>query len=264
MNARDRGNGRSSADIEQQISQTRREVERTLDAISRKFSPGQMVDEALDYVRHSGGSEFAHNLNETVKRNPMPVTLVGIGLAWLMMSGRERGYAAQSTGSRRMGEAIGGAGHRLSRSVEAGRQKLTETRSRVSEVSHGLRDRMSELSGSTRQQSSQMSQRVRGGYRQLLQEQPFALGALGVALGALLGVVLPPARQEGRIMGQVRDKLEDQARGSVDEQWEISEQVSRTVGETVQREADRPGMESSGNVSEDRRGAASVSPKPAL
>src|SRR3546814_2664080 len=49
--------------------------------------------------------------------------------------------------------------------------------------------------------------RARGGFTQLLNEQPLALGAMGIALGALLAASVPPTRREDELMGQKSDEL---------------------------------------------------------
>jgi len=74
----------SSAEIEQEIAEDRRRIEDRLDAIQQRMSPGQLVDEVLNYAKSSGGGEYASNLGAAVKNNPIPIALVGVGLAWLM------------------------------------------------------------------------------------------------------------------------------------------------------------------------------------
>ena len=74
----------SSAEIEQEIAEDRRRIEDRLDAIQQRMSPGQLVDEVLNYAKSSGGGEYASNLGAAVKNNPIPMALVGVGLAWLM------------------------------------------------------------------------------------------------------------------------------------------------------------------------------------
>src|SRR5690606_17219131 len=51
----------------------------------------------MRYVRSGGAAEYFRNLGEMAKRNPMPLALVGTGLAWLAFSGR-RGAEYQSVG----------------------------------------------------------------------------------------------------------------------------------------------------------------------
>lgn len=78
--------------IEGEISETRRDIGRTLDALESRLSPGQMVDQVFGYLKENGGG-FADNLGRSVRDNPLPVTLIGVGLAWMAaasaMGGRQ-------------------------------------------------------------------------------------------------------------------------------------------------------------------------------
>ena len=54
----------------------RAHVEETLDAIQERLSPGQLVDQAVTYLRTGGGADFVRNLGETVRQPP------GAGRRW--------------------------------------------------------------------------------------------------------------------------------------------------------------------------------------
>ena len=79
-----------------EIDRTRGEMDRTLSAIEQRLTPGQLMDQGLDYLRHSGANEFVENLGGAAKQNPLPVALTAIGLTWLMALGRQ---PAQGNGS---------------------------------------------------------------------------------------------------------------------------------------------------------------------
>ena len=84
------GAGRIDADaspkvIEKQIDAKRADIDRTLNALEERFSPGQMVDRALGAMRDNGG-DVMQNLGRSVRDNPMPYVLTGIGLVWAMAS----------------------------------------------------------------------------------------------------------------------------------------------------------------------------------
>ncbi len=74
---------KSPAEIEREVEQTRSNVSSTLDELRSKLKPSQMMDEvvgeAVDWVKGSGGTEFARNLGATVRDNPLPVLLIGAG-----------------------------------------------------------------------------------------------------------------------------------------------------------------------------------------
>jgi hypothetical protein len=82
--------GKSAAEIEREVRQQRADVERTLDAIQERLSPGQLVDQAMTYLRQGGGAEFVGNLGHSVKQNPLPVALIGVGVAWMMAASARR------------------------------------------------------------------------------------------------------------------------------------------------------------------------------
>ena len=77
----------SPDEIEQDIANTRAHIDRTLDVITARLSPGKLVDQALQTARDTGG-EFTLNLGRTIRENPVPTALLGIGVGWLMLAGR--------------------------------------------------------------------------------------------------------------------------------------------------------------------------------
>ena len=99
---------RSPDEIERDLQRTRAELSGTLEAIQSKLTPGQMMDQALQYARSSLPADFGRNLNEAVRNNPVPVALVGIGLAWMMISGRQGSVAHGGLGSTLSGSTLSG------------------------------------------------------------------------------------------------------------------------------------------------------------
>ena len=92
--------GRSAAEIENDVENTRARVADTIVALRDSMSPNQIMDQVVDYARSSGGSEFIRNLGSSVRDNPLPVLLIGAGIGWMLMSGqnqnRTTGYPADA------------------------------------------------------------------------------------------------------------------------------------------------------------------------
>jgi hypothetical protein len=104
---------KSPEDVQREVRQSRAEVEENLEAIQERLAPGQLFEQAVDYMRSSNGSDFLRNLSATIRDNPVPVALVGTGLAWLMLSGsrsRGRGYYDEDEFAEGYGEGRYGAG----------------------------------------------------------------------------------------------------------------------------------------------------------
>jgi ElaB/YqjD/DUF883 family membrane-anchored ribosome-binding protein len=75
----------SSERLEQESEQTRLRLAESLDELRARLSPGQVVDQLVDYASEAGAGEFVRNLGRDVRQNPLPVTLIGAGIGWLMM-----------------------------------------------------------------------------------------------------------------------------------------------------------------------------------
>jgi hypothetical protein len=80
--------------IEDQLAETRARLGNHLDELTRRLSPGQLLDEGLGYLRNGQGAAFARNLGTQVRDNPLPVVLTGLGIAWLAAAGNVRGIPA--------------------------------------------------------------------------------------------------------------------------------------------------------------------------
>ena len=80
---------RSPEEIESDIARTRADFSSTIDAIQHKLSPSEMMDNAVDYALSTPPGAFSMNLVNSVRDNPIPVALIGVGIAWLMAAGRQ-------------------------------------------------------------------------------------------------------------------------------------------------------------------------------
>jgi ElaB/YqjD/DUF883 family membrane-anchored ribosome-binding protein len=204
-----RHNGhRRPEEIEAEIERTRHDMDGTLTAIAERLTPGQLVDQGLDYMRNSGANEYLVNLRQAATRDPIPLALVGVGLAWLMMSSRRPAPATspwdQST-SEQLGsdlkDKLSQTSHRMSESAR-------DMRERASHMGETVRERASRVGETARQQAQRVSEsaryqaeRLRGSYQNLVNEQPLALGAVGLAIGALLAATTPRTRVEEEMFG---------------------------------------------------------------
>lgn len=81
---------RSSEEIRRNIEETRADMDRTVDALQAKLTPGEIIDDIWNRMKGSGATS---SLGDIVRDNPMPVALMGLGLAWLAVerSGESRG-----------------------------------------------------------------------------------------------------------------------------------------------------------------------------
>lgn len=135
------------AAIERELAKTRVRLSSHIDELTRRLSPGQLIDEGLAYLRNGQGAEFVRRLGTDVRDNPLPVALTGLGVAWLAVaSGLRRDPPTRAVVSyeqarkwREAGDNIADqarrAGDAISRSAaeseEAFRERVADARARV-------------------------------------------------------------------------------------------------------------------------------------
>ena len=70
--------------LEHETEQTRSQIASTLDELRACMTPGQVFNRIAHRVGDAGGAAFVANLKRQTINNPVPVALIGAGLAWLI------------------------------------------------------------------------------------------------------------------------------------------------------------------------------------
>jgi len=97
--------GTQSEQLERKAQQARARLTETLKELRAGLTPGQVVDQLADYAREGPAAEFFRNLARQIWENPLPLTLIGAGIAWLIIaSGRSSRARAKHSTVREVGE----------------------------------------------------------------------------------------------------------------------------------------------------------------
>ena len=78
---------KTSDEIAREVEARRAGIDNTLSALRDRMNPGSVAAEAWDFAAGSGGGQMVRNLGSSMRDNPLPLLLIGAGMAWLM-SGR--------------------------------------------------------------------------------------------------------------------------------------------------------------------------------
>jgi len=200
---------KTAADVERVVETSRGNLDRTVDALREKMTPGQLFDEA-SRAMGGAGQQVMSKFVEQAKENPMPLAVMGLGLAWLMSSsGKPRssapsGYqrpAAFVSQERGLSDRVHGAAGAVSDAVEGARGKVAEAASSARDLGRSAADRAGDL-----------SDRAQRSFAQVLEREPLLLGAAGLLVGAAIGAALPPTEIEDRMVGATRDKVLDKGK----------------------------------------------------
>jgi Protein of unknown function (DUF3618) len=273
-------NGLKPSEIEAEIARTRADLSETLEALEDKLAPRQLLEKGLDMVRQSMDGNGAGRIGETLRENPIPLALIGLGLGWLMLSktgaGRSAGDYTRRLGSKvteRVRGMAGDAGeyaHAWTKREDGARQSTADmgggdayAASGGAVAGYGRRalDSVEDYAGPAGERLGAARDR----FGQILEEYPLAVGALGFFAGAVVAAALPSTQWEDEYLGETRDDLwrqaEEAGRDAMDRAQglastaasaaaEAARDAVEQTAEAVKAEAERQGIAPEGNKGE--------------
>lgn len=243
---------RKPEDIERDIERTRTRMAGTLDDLQKRLSPGQMVDEALGYLDEKAG-RIGSEIMGTLRDNPVPATMVGVGVAWLFLSGRSNGasHPEHSRYSSRSRE-YGAVGYNSPAAYERGGGYVPEHvlgEKAFTERRLGMERRAatggSTWTGTDRRGSERRTRRGAGqgmGTRvgESLSEAGQAMGeAVDTAKRKTSETASDASQKAGRVLGEAREKASEwteEAREKASEWTEEAREQARRAGQKVREQ----------------------------
>ena len=244
-------NDKSASELEREAETVRAKVADTAESIRSKMSPGQLMDEFTNYVSGGDGSVALRNLGTQVRDNPLPLVLVGAGLAWLMLgpSGQTNG----SQGATSLAQPSDGAGTPTPRGGSFARGRgvadaVTNASASAGELGRSAAESLSGLADSAVKTVAGLSGQGKGSASALLGQDPLVLAALGMAVGTAIGAILPQTEIENEQLGPYRDRLLDGAEDVLDKGAEAAKAVAGKAYATAKNEADSDRLKG-GNMS---------------
>ena len=244
-------------EIEANIVQTRAEMSETIDAIQEKLSPAHIKEqvkeqvqesfqEAKDSVREATVDSVkgaGSTMWETIKQNPVPATIVGLSVAWLMRKGSSSSNSPSSQtryvryapvqGYQPSGKSGSSGGVQ-----EQAGQMASQARDRAQEMGSQALDQVSRYSDQAQQQARETTDWM----QQKLHSNPLAVGAAALAVGSAVGLSLPETQMEDRLMGEARDSLMHKAQGTAKDTMHKVQHVAEEAQSTAKQEAEKQGL----------------------
>lgn len=247
------------------------------------------VEDMAKYANKKGNT-----ILDTIRQNPVPAAMAAVGLGWLIFKGPDNDNEYDYSRSRRAGGYTGEYAYREGMTrrydyqsqrdadggiIDEAREKaseLTDTakdvvgsakdaigsaastvKDTVSNVAGEAKSTVSDVADQTRYQASYRTRQARGGFEQMLEEKPLAVGAIAVALGTAIGLAAPGTDTERKLMGETRDSFVEKAQtvaqdklnqiaGVAQEALKTAQDEARvavdSVKETVRQEAESQGL----------------------
>lgn len=220
-----------SQEIREEIAQTRDDMSETIDAIQDRLAPSNLVAHAGETVRNAATAKvkqmantannaadqvLGSSLMDTVRSNPLPAALIGLGAAWMIFSNRSRsgnGGGSNRRGSQRDWRSI--TAPRMHDDVSEGAVGTSGTGgsgTAMREYTGEIASKAQDVVDNVRDGAQRTGRRARVSFDRVMRENPLALGAAAAIVGVAVGASIPTTDAENELMGEARNKVVEHAR----------------------------------------------------
>src|SRR5918994_7545514 len=258
---------RSAAELEREAEAARARVANTAETLRSKMTPGQLIDEMTGMFAGGDGSAALNNLKAQVRDNPLPLTLVGAGLAWLMFgqgassprhaqarydarqgwegdypSSADLGYSSAGRGGDSITDKVAGA---ASSAMEMAGEAADSVGQTFADARESIAGSARGLAGGARSfadRSRGMGAQARHAAEDMFEREPLVLAALGLTLGTAIGAMLPHTRLEDETLGKYGRKLRHAGEDLYEKGVEEAKDVAAEAYGAAKEEADRQGL----------------------
>jgi ElaB/YqjD/DUF883 family membrane-anchored ribosome-binding protein len=221
-------------------------------AALREATIGKVETMAHTASETAGG--WRQTLVETVKANPLPAAVVGLGLGWMFLNRPAPAhsfgppaaprryvpptYSSSVNGGDGSGSAssahagLGGLAEdgqqTVSRVADKAQQTASQVAGQVQGTAEHVIDQVQETGSQVVDQVQTQASRAQSFLQRQLEENPLLVGAVALALGGVLASTVPVTPREDQIMGEARDRVMGTARELT---HETMDKVGRVVDE---------------------------------
>ena len=166
----------------------------------------------VEHMAHTA-SDSAGGLRQsvvaTIKANPMPAALVGLGLGWMLLN-RPAGNHLSAT-LRSPQSTAGDQAERVQQTAGEVIDQMHGTTSQVMDdvqsTAEQVMDRVQGAGGQALDRVQEQTVRAQSFLQRQLQDNPLLVGAVAVAAGGALASTLHSTAREDQLLGETRDRL---------------------------------------------------------
>jgi ElaB/YqjD/DUF883 family membrane-anchored ribosome-binding protein len=226
------GRSRSADEIEREINAERGRIRRTLGELEDRMSVGAMIDRIGDIVSTDGRAAM-QSVGGAVRANPVPMALIGLGIAWMGISARRHDddpYRRSMT--ERARDRAAGLEYRARGASASAREHAGSLADRARFAAQDAEARLGRGTRHLRHRADEASAGARG----FFDENPLAAGALAFAAGAAVGAMMPNSRYENRMLGDHAEEWRDDARRMVEDGADRARRAAGAAAETVSQD----------------------------
>jgi hypothetical protein len=232
--------GKSAADIEHDITETRAELGVVLDALEKRLAPRYLLEQGMDTLRDTMNGNGGGIIGETLRGHPVPLALIGAGIGWLLVAGTAGDRPARL--SRRVGDRVAGEARQAAgkaRDLASGMIAHAEPAPAEPAFASGeelagyAHARTKPLVSAAAEGAVKTAGRARDGFARAVEDYPLALGILGLMAGAALAMMLPRSGIEERWIGPARERADARRSKAVDRAQQVAGRAIDAAGDAI-------------------------------
>lgn len=253
---------KTSAELEREVEDARGRIDQTVEALKDKMQPREVFDEATKMMGGASNKVLTTAV-EQLRENPIPIALIGLGVAWLAISQTRRpatgaaayqaggyyptyeGYDEEESLRQRVAAKADAAKAKLAASAEKAKAKLADAQHHAADGVSQARGKVGEYAHVAQEKAGEYSRAARQRFDETLDSEPLVIGAIGLAVGAAIGAALPSTPVERRYIGPARTKVADRAKASLDEVKDVAQRAYGQVKDELHRQTGPAGEGSS-------------------
>ena len=251
---------KTPAELEREVEDARGRIDRTVEALRDKMQPKELFDEATKMMGQTSNKVLTTAV-EQLRENPIPIALIGLGVAWLAISQTRRASAGsgypegyyptyegydEDEGLRAKVKAKAEAAKaKLAETAEQAKQRLTSAQAQAGDGLATARGKASEYAHAAQEKAGEYGRYAKQRFDQTLDQEPLVIGAIGLAVGAAIGAALPASPVERRYFGPARSKAADAAKASIDQVKDVAQRAYGQVKDELHRQTGPAGEGSS-------------------
>ncbi|HTO03840.1 MAG TPA: hypothetical protein VL069_09075 [Opitutus sp.] len=264
--------------LRSEIDSTRGRMDDTIDKLENRLQGRHLIDEVVGFFRRGDRegnmdewrekfSRSAGTVVDSVKAHPVPLLMIGAGIAWLIYENRSsdrmsRAYLGDSdysgedyppTGyeSFAEGSTYEAEGYSTEKSsiADQAKEKLSNLGNQARATASSLTAKGRETLGSARERASELGQRAQQRGREVYDrtrervasttdQHPLEVGLGFLALGLIAGLAMPTPRAISRRLAPAADRLREAGSELVDK----GKRVAKAATEAAKVEAKTQGL----------------------
>jgi len=250
---------KSPEEVEREVEAARGRIDQTVEALKEKLQPQELFDEATRIMGQTSNKVLT-TVVEQAKANPLPIALIGMGVAWWALSQKKtpeydpysgqsyyetyEGYDEDTGVGRRLRTKAREAALAAKSTISGAKEKVSSAVAQASaEAGHragAAKGRIGELAGTAQIKAGEAGRHARQRLNEAIDTQPLILAAIGLAVGAAIGASIPASRLERRYVGPVRNKAVDRgrhlARTSLDDAKSVAQRAYDQAKDELHRQ----------------------------